>query len=266
MRMISDQSWFTTPALLVLHDRDLQAFGVDVGGDAAERAADVRPVRHAAPRSRPAAVVEDRHREGEVVEVAAGGVGVVGEQDVARLDAVGRRNARASALTAFGHAADEHRQPEPDRDRVAVGGEQADGEVERLVDDHVVGGAHEVGLHLLGHGDDAVAHDLGEDRVGVGCLALSSLALPTLDDEIAEAVDLQAVARQQHRGRGVLLDQRRAGDAVAGCELVARIRRRLRAACPAARIHGRVPRARGARRRPAARWRSVRAAASSSCR
>ena len=47
--------------------------------------------------------------------------------------------------------------------------EQADGEVERLVDDHVVGRAHQVGLHLLGHGDEAVAHDFGDDRIGAGC-------------------------------------------------------------------------------------------------
>src|SRR5262249_30347305 len=63
------------------------------------------------------------------------------------------------------HAADEARQADADRHGVAVGGEQTGGEVERLVDDHVVGGAHQVGLHLLGHGDDAVAHDLGDDRI-----------------------------------------------------------------------------------------------------
>src|SRR6266700_6254172 len=36
-----------------------------------------------------------------------------------------------------------------------------------LVDDDVVGGAHEVGLHFLGHRDDAVAHDLGHHRIGL---------------------------------------------------------------------------------------------------
>ena len=35
----------------------------------------------------------------------------------------------------------------------------------RLVDDHVVGGAHQVGLHLVGDGDDRVADDLGGERV-----------------------------------------------------------------------------------------------------
>src|SRR5262249_14965728 len=48
--------------------------------------------------------------------------------------------------------------------------EQAGGEVERLVDDHVVGGAHEVGLHFLGHGEHAVAHDLGNHRIDLAGL------------------------------------------------------------------------------------------------
>ena len=73
------------------------------------------------------------------------------------------------------HAADEHRQPDADGHRLAFGGEQAGGEIQRLVDDDVVGGAHEVGLHFLGHRDDAVAHDLGDDRIG---LASCARALP----------------------------------------------------------------------------------------
>src|SRR6185503_7049139 len=75
-------------------------------------------------------------------------------------------------------AADEARQAHADRHRPAVGGEQAYGEVERLVDDHVVGGAHEVRLHFLGHGEHAVAHDLSEDRVCLGLAALHRF-LPT---------------------------------------------------------------------------------------
>ena len=73
---------------------------------------------------------------------------------------------RDLGLHGVAHAADEHRQAEADRNRVALRIEHPDGEVERLVDDHVVGGAHQVGLHLLGDGDEAVAHDFGGDRVG----------------------------------------------------------------------------------------------------
>ena len=188
-----------------------------------ERAADVRPVRHAAGERHQLAVVEDRHREGHVVEMAAGDVGVVGEQDVARLEIL-RAEMRELGLHRVAHAADEHRQAEPDRHRVALRVEQPDGEVERLVDDHVVGGAHQVGLHLLGRGDETVAHDFGDHRIdamaadcGLGFSGgIHASAPPDFDDEIAEGIDLEHVAGMHDGGRGMLLDQRRAGDAVAG--------------------------------------------------
>jgi hypothetical protein len=69
-------------------------------------------------------------------------------------------------LHGLAHAANEHRQPEADRDCVAGGIEQADGEIERLIDDHVVGGAHQVRLHLFGDADERIAHDFGDDRIG----------------------------------------------------------------------------------------------------
>ena len=43
-----DQRVVDHAAVVQFQDRDLQAFGIDVGGHAAERAADVEPVRHAA--------------------------------------------------------------------------------------------------------------------------------------------------------------------------------------------------------------------------
>ena len=46
--MMSTSSWLTTPSLLILHDWDLDTFGVDVGRDLTERAADIEPMRHAA--------------------------------------------------------------------------------------------------------------------------------------------------------------------------------------------------------------------------
>jgi hypothetical protein len=63
-------------------------------------------------------------------------------------------------LDGFRHAADEHRQTETDRDRVTIFREDTDGKVKRLVDDHVVGSAHEVGLHFLSNCHDAIADDL----------------------------------------------------------------------------------------------------------
>ena len=163
---------------LQLQDRNLQPLGVDVGGDALQRAADIEPVRHAAGEPDQLALVVDRQAQRDVVEVAAGDIGVVGDQDVAGLDPVGAEM-RELGLERLGHAADEHRQAQPDRDRLALRGEQPDGEVERLVDDHVVGGAHEVGLHLLGHRHDPVAHQLGGHRVVPGVSApFSAMARP----------------------------------------------------------------------------------------
>ncbi len=154
--------------LVELEIGQLQALGINVGGHAAQGAADVDPVRHAAGKSRERALVEDRQRERDVIEVAAGRVGVVGDEDVAGMD-VGAEMLQLR-LDRLGHAADEHRQADADRDRLARSGIEAGGEIQGLVDDHVVGGAHEVRLHFLGHGDDAVAHDLGDDGIGLADL------------------------------------------------------------------------------------------------
>ena len=161
---MSTQVLIDDAAVLILQDRHLQPFRIDVGGHAAERAADVDPVRHAAGEADQRALVEDRQREGQVIEVTAGGVGVVGDVDVAWPHVVAAEvpDLRAHRVR---HAADEARQPDADRHRLALRREQPGGEVERLVDDHVVGGAHEVGFHFLGHRDDAVAHDLGDHRI-----------------------------------------------------------------------------------------------------
>ena len=151
-------------AILILQDRHLQALGVDVGGHAAERPpmSIQCAMQQEKPTSSPRWKIGKRQRD--VVEVAAGDVGIVGDVDVARLHA-GEAEVPDLRLDRLRHAADEHRQPDADRHRLRLRREQADGEVERLVDDHVVGGAHQVGLHLVGDGDDAVAHDLGDHGI-----------------------------------------------------------------------------------------------------
>ena len=137
------------------------------------------------------------------------------------------------ALHGLAHAADEHRQAEADRHDVAARVEQPDGEVERLVDDHVVGRAHEVDLHLLGHGDEAVAHDFGDDRIGAGrfrfCFhdVVHRQPLRTVMTRSPKASTSSRSPGCSDRGRGMLLDQRRPGDLVAGLERRPVIGRRL---------------------------------------
>jgi hypothetical protein len=62
-------------AVVQFQDRDLQAFGENIRRHAAERAADVEPMRHAAGEPDQHAFVEDRQRERDVIEVAAGEIG-----------------------------------------------------------------------------------------------------------------------------------------------------------------------------------------------
>ena len=110
------------------------------------------------------ALVEHRHREREVVQMAAGGVGVVGDQDVARLDVL-EPKCLIFALTVSDMPRMNIGRPRPIETVSPFVGEQADGEVQRLVDDEVVGRARQVGLHLLRHGEQTVADDLDGDRV-----------------------------------------------------------------------------------------------------
>ena len=58
--------------------------------DAAKLSADIRPMRHATGETRQACLRENRLREGHVIKMAAGHVGVVGEQNVAGVDVVCR--------------------------------------------------------------------------------------------------------------------------------------------------------------------------------
>src|ERR1017187_6104757 len=67
------------------------------------------------------------------------------------------------SLDCLTHPANKHGQADADRNSITVAIEEADSEIERLVDDHVVRGPHQIGLHLLGRGDEAVADDLGDD-------------------------------------------------------------------------------------------------------
>ena len=202
-----DQRLVDHAAIVILHDRDLQAFRKDVGAHAANQAADIEPMRHAAGEADQRVALEDRQRQRDVVEMAAGEIGVVGDVDVAGLDALAAEMADLR-LHGLGHAADEHRQPDADRDAFAFRREQAGGEIERLVDDGVVGGAHEVGFHFLSHRDDAVAHDLRDDGIGpagflarLRLFAFLCLFRHPLSQVLSAVVPAQAGTHNHNRSR-----------------------------------------------------------------
>src|SRR5439155_6015992 len=161
-----DHGRIHAPPVLIFEDRDLQSFRKNVGAHAAEDAADIEPVRHAAGERDKLALMKDRKRQCDVIEVTASEIGIVGDIDVTRMH-VDRTEMRDLRLHRLGHPADEHRQADADRDRLALWREQAGGKIERLVDDDVVSGAHEVRFHFLRHGNDAIAHDLCDYRIDV---------------------------------------------------------------------------------------------------
>jgi hypothetical protein len=110
------------------------------------------------------AIVENRQSKDQVIEMAAHGVTIIGEQNVARLD-VFLAPELDFRLDRIGKSADEHRQAQADGDRVAVGIEKTDGEVLGFVNNRVVRRAHQVGLHLAGD-----RHHRAPDHLGSECV------------------------------------------------------------------------------------------------
>ena len=111
--------------------------------------------------------MKDRQRERHVVEMTAGDIGVVGDVDVARLHVLDAEMLDLR-LHGFGHATNKHGQPDTDRYGLAFRREEAGGEIQGLVDDNIVGGAHEIGLHLFRHRNDSIADDLRDDGIDGG--------------------------------------------------------------------------------------------------
>ena len=72
-------------------------------------------------------------------------------------------------LYGLGHAADKHWQSKADGNRLAGSREDSNREVQRLVNDHVVGGSHEVGLHFLSDRHHTIANDLHKNRINRCC-------------------------------------------------------------------------------------------------
>ena len=123
-------------------------------------------MRHAAGKANQMSLVEQGHGQGYVVQVAAGKVGVIGDEDIAGLDVLIAKMCDLG-FDGFSHSSNEHRQSQSDRNGFSLGGEKSDREIESLGDDYIVSGAHEIGFHVAGDRHDAVANNFSEDGVAL---------------------------------------------------------------------------------------------------
>ena len=88
--------------------------------------------------------------------MASGRVGIVRDQNIAGFNS--RKPIMLDLrLHRLRHSSDEHRQPEANRDGIAIGRKQANREIERFVNDQVIRSSRQIGLHLLGNGQKAIA-------------------------------------------------------------------------------------------------------------
>ena len=157
-------SGFSLPARKIFTKGICESLGENISGDAAELPADVLPVRHRAGKRNQLALVENGQGKNQVIEMAAHGVTIIGEQNVAGLD-VFLTPELDFRLDRVRQSADEHRQTQADGDRVAVGVEQSDGEILSFVNNRVVRSAHQVGLHLAGDRHHRAPNHLSGKRV-----------------------------------------------------------------------------------------------------
>ena len=147
------------------------------------------------------AAVEARRIEHDVVEMLAADLALVHDDDVARREAV-EAVARDAVGDRDAEVGEEDRQAAAVlRDHPRLGVDQPAAIVADLVDHHVVGGLGQRVRHLVGIGDDGVAHDLDGDRMGF--VAGHTLHV---DDEVAGVGHGRDVARMNERGGVRLLD------------------------------------------------------------
>ena len=200
----------------------------EVDGKAGEGAADVEQMRRGTGEADQLAVVEDGHDDRDVGRVGRTEVRIVVQDDVARVDVVAQQ--RDHALDDLRHGAHEHRRGVRLGDVVALRVKQARAEVLGLADDRRVRHAVEHTRHLLGDGVERAADHAHQDRLreaGVAALRAPRLdASRDVDHEVAVRVDIDDEARGHDRRRVVLLDDRRAFDAVTRLEVLALVERR----------------------------------------
>ena len=154
------------------HSAQLQAFlehfgGVGPRARARVGAADVDPVGddcHECDHT--LRLVENRRVHDDVVQVLAERAGMVGEDDIARLDPVHAVQRDAVGHRAADHAGGKQRQALPrQRNDPPLPVHHADGVILVFVDQRTECGAHQVGLDKVGDGLKVLADDFHGDRV-----------------------------------------------------------------------------------------------------
>ena len=155
--------------LFYFYRRHPQTLMEDLGGLAAEgaghHAADLGHMADADGEAHQLALDEEGLEEGVLGAVQAAPIGVVVEDDVARLERV-KRDLLGAGLYQERHPTDHGRAELGAGDHVALGVGQGAGKIEALVEDRRVGRLHEENAHLAAdrdHGriDDVHGHEVG---------------------------------------------------------------------------------------------------------
>ncbi len=135
------------------------------GAEPGRHAADVDPVRPDHGEGEQLALPEIGHVDADVVEVLAGHRRVVHQQHVAGGETIAPV-ARHRVGDDDAEVGDEVRHPaDVLAEKLALRVDQRGAEVAHLVDHHVVGGALQIGGHLVGDGRQRAAHHFERDRV-----------------------------------------------------------------------------------------------------
>ena len=183
--------------------RDADAFLEDLGRAAREAArahpAHVTPVRAHDGNTNMLAVREERIDHRHVVEVSPAGVGLVVQEDVARVDVVAELLPHRLHRPGDRHDVERMILPPGHGDDLRVAVHEHAGEVLALVEDRRVRGAHQGHAHLAHDRDERLAQHLEGDGID------HARGLP-LETEVAVLVDRAAPARRNDGRRAELLD------------------------------------------------------------
>ena len=162
--------------------RELEALLPDLGGvgrDGRVLAAELAPVTLVGGERDQRAFEEDRHHQADVVQMGAAAViRVVGHEDIARADRVGRAVLGDHVADRGLQRRDEERQAVALDDHPPLRVREADAEVEHLVHHHAMRGAVQDDEHLVADRLEIVADDLEGERIRHRAGSVAMIRLP----------------------------------------------------------------------------------------